>query len=80
MFAQRSSPVVAVVIALALAAAVLVIATQVNSVRSSTTVQQVRRVSTPAALTVHTDTKSNYRSRSCWRRKFGCPARSRKIP
>ena len=70
---RRFRLAVAAFIALAFTAAVLVVAIQASSIRSTRIGPQVPRVPAQTALTANPDlgTSSNI-SKGCWRRKFGC--------
>ena len=64
---------VAAVVALAFTAAVLAVALQASSIRSSGVDRHLPRVATEATPTAAPEAvKSHYVSRSCWKRKFGC--------
>jgi hypothetical protein len=59
--------------AFALAAAVLVVASQASSLRSTTIGPQVPLVPAQTALTANPDLRTSSQiSKGCWRRKFGC--------
>ena len=79
MFSQETTTrrvpglAVAAVVALTFTAAVLAVALQASSVRSSGVDRHLPRAATEATPTAAPEAvKSYYVSRSCWRRKFGC--------
>lgn len=64
---------VAAVVALTFTAAVLAVALQASSIRSSGVERHLPRVATEATPTAAREAVTSYYvSRSCWRRKFGC--------
>jgi len=74
----RHSRLSAALVALALALAVFVLATQANSIRSTRIGPQVRPVSAHITPSANPDPQtSSHISVGCWRRKYGCQHRLR---
>ena len=70
---RRSRGTAPVLVAFALTAAVLVVASQASSLRSTGIGPQVPRVPAQTAPTADPDLRtSSHISKGCWRRKFGC--------
>ena len=70
---RGSRQAVAALVALALTAAVLGVAIEASSTRSTPIGSQVQRVPAQPARTANADVPTSIRSpKGCWRRKFGC--------